>query len=121
MTFTFEGAPKGTEVNVGYYVESGMGFGGAPGNVRLSGGGIAGHPDNGTGYLVVPDWNLAFNFESTTEPSRYFNFLSFDAAEYDVGPLTMQVVGNRGMNGMVTNYFSLTSQAFQTFYLLRFA
>ena len=41
-----------------------------------------------------------------------------DAAEYDsAGPKTLTVVGYKPMAGTVTNYFSVTSQAFQTFSL----
>lgn len=117
MTITFEGAPRGSIQDVGTYSESGLYFGAAPGNVFLCGGGVSGYPENGTGYLLVPDFNLVFFFPGSAGPSRYFNFLSFDAAEYAGGPFTMQVVGDRGMNGMVTNSFSLTSTNFQTFNL----
>jgi hypothetical protein len=118
LTFTFEGAPRGTEQDVGFYVENGMGFGAMPGNVILCGGGIPGYPDNGTGYLEVPDWNLEFSFTNSTTPTRYFNLVSFDAAElHGTGPVTMEVVGYKGMAGMATNYFPVNSQTFQTFHL----
>jgi hypothetical protein len=123
MTFAFEGAPRGTEQDVGTYYESGMRFAVLPpGRVLLCGGGISGYPDNGTGYLEVPDaapgvGGLTFAFTQTL-PSVYFNLLSFDAAEYDgAGPVTMEVVGYKGMAGTVTSYFSVNSQTFQTFHL----
>jgi hypothetical protein len=117
MTFTFEGAPPGTELNVGVYYSSGMYFGPiGPGNVLLSGPGRPGYATNGTGYLEIPDGNLAVLFTNT--PTRYFNLLSFDAAEFDgFGPQTLTVVGYPGMSAPVTNYFTVSSLTFQTFYL----
>jgi len=124
MTFTFEGAPRGTQEDVGTYYEAGMSFAAiAPGRVLLCGGGIPDYPDNGTGYLEVPGGlpggigGLSFGFTNAL-PSTYFNLQSFDAAEHDGdGSVTMEVIGNRGMAGYVTNYFSVSSQTFQTFHL----
>jgi hypothetical protein len=116
LTFTFEGAPPGTEQDVGVYYEAGVAFGSAPGNVLLSGGGVPGEPNNGTGYLEIQDGNLTFSF--TNSPTRYFNFLSFDAAEYSsFGPQNLMVVGYKGMAGMTTNSFAVSSFTFQTFNL----
>jgi len=115
MTFTFEGVPRGTQRNVGTYSESGMSFTPVgPGNLLLSGGGIAGYPDNGTGYLEIPDGNMMFTFNMD------FKLVSFDAAVYwNVAPQTLTVVGYRDdiMGLTVTNHFSVDSQTFQTFYL----
>ena len=87
-----------------------------PGNVLLSGGGISGAPDNGTGYLEIPDGNLSVSFTNT--PTRYFNLVSFDAAEFDgFGPQTLTIVGYPGMSAPVTNYFTVNSLTFQTFLL----
>jgi hypothetical protein len=94
-----------------------MSFGSlGPGNVLLSGGGISGAPDNGTGYLEIPDANLSVSFTNT--PTRYFNLVSFDAAEFDgFGPQTLTIVGYPGMSAPVTNYFTVNSLTFQTFLL----
>jgi hypothetical protein len=119
MTFTFEGAPRGTTSFVGVYYEAGMSFGAAPGNVTLAGGGIPGYPENGTGYLQAPDGNVDFFF--TNSPTKiYFNLLSLDLAAYNTSapfPATFQVVGYRPMAPSVTNYFTLTTAlpGFQTF------
>jgi len=128
-TFTFEGQPVGTAQQLGGYTASGMRFRAIqPGSLYLSGGGIAGYPDNGTGYLYMPDGNLgglSFGFTNFL-PSIYFNLVSFDAAEYaGAGPTTLTVVGYPGMATPVTNYFTLDGindgtgplQDFQTFYL----
>jgi hypothetical protein len=115
LTFTFDVEPRGSQANVGTYTESGMYFGPiGPGNLLLSGGGIAGYPDNGTGYLEIPDGNMGCSF------TQDFNLVSFDAAEFDsFGPQTLTVVGYRDdvMGLRVTNYFSISSLTFQTFYL----
>jgi hypothetical protein len=123
LTFTFDGAPRGTEMIVGTYLESGVRFSPiAPGNLLLNGGGISGYPDNGTSYLEVPDGypgsgGLTFGFTNSF-PSVYFNLVSFDAADYDsAGPQTLQVVGYKPMAGTVTNSFSVSSLTFQTFTL----
>jgi hypothetical protein len=123
LTFTFDGASRGTELVVGTYFESGARFSPiAPGNLLLNGGGISGYPDNDTSYLEVPDGypgsgGLTFGFTNAF-PSIYFNLVSFDAAEYDsAGPQTLQVVGYKPMAGTVTNSFSVSSLSFQTFTL----
>jgi hypothetical protein len=123
MTFRFEGQPVGTSQQLGVYVESGMQFGMAygPGSVYLSGGGIPGYPDNGTGYLEIPDGNITrlrfgFNVFPQTFPASPFDLLSFDAASYwDLGPQTLEVVGYHLMSPTVTNYFTV-GHNFQTFY-----
>jgi hypothetical protein len=135
LTFTFEGQPRGTSQQYGIYSESGMQFGMVfgPGSVYLSGGGVPGYPDNGTGYLYMPDGSLSglrfgFNvFQST--PSVTFNLVSFDAAEYaGLGAQTLEVVGYKyqimGPIITVTNYFTLDGindgtgplQDFETFH-----
>jgi hypothetical protein len=129
MTFRFEGQPKGTMQQVGVYTEAGVTFGPhGVGSLFLSGGGVAGYPDNGTGYLYIPDGYMTFNYP-TTLPST-FNLVSFDAAEYLVGagPTTLTVVGYKhqimGPTIAVTNYFTLDGvsdgtgplQDFQTFH-----
>jgi hypothetical protein len=123
MTFTFEGAPRGTQQSVGTYLESGVLFAPiAPGSLFLNGGGVPGYADNGTAYLEIPDalpgqGGLTFGFTNTF-PSIYFNLLSFDAAELDsLGPQMLQVVGYKPMAGTVTNSFSVSSLTFQTFTL----
>jgi hypothetical protein len=121
MTFTFEGQPRGTEGQVSVYREAGMQFGNlTPQTDYLSGGGIPGYPDNGTGYLEIPAGTLRFGFNAFPEtfPLVLFNLLSFDAAEYDsAGPHTLTFVGYLPMAGTVTNYFTVSSQTFQTFHL----
>ena len=123
MTFTFEGAPRGTELDVGTYYESAMRFAAiAPGRVLLSGGGIPGYPDDGTGYLEIPDGypgvgGLSFGPTNTFPTLAPFNLVSFDGAVYDgEGPKTLEFVGYKPMAGTVTNYFTVDFQ-FQTFYL----
>jgi hypothetical protein len=92
----------------------------APGQLYLSGGGIPGYPDNGTGYLEVPDGGpgsggLSFEPNQPFPASFAFNLVSFTAAEYDSeGPDTLEVVGYHPMAGTVTNYFTVDFQ-FQTF------
>ena len=122
MTFTFEGQPPGTSSQVGVYYESGMLFGpNGPGSLYLSGGGIPGFAEDGTGYLQAPDGHVAFYFTNTF-PTRYFGLTSLDLAGYSTGapfPSTFQVVGYHPMDGTVTNFFTLTTPlpSFQTFYL----
>jgi hypothetical protein len=128
MTFTFEGQPRGTvSQGMGFYDESGMRFSViAPGGIYLSGGGIPGYPDDGTGYLEVPDASpngggggLSFNFNPNLS---LFNLVSFDAAPYDgAAPPTLEVVGYKIQimepTITVTNYFTATSGNFQTLQL----
>jgi hypothetical protein len=126
FTFTFEGQPLGMLTQVGTYQAAGVQFVPiAPGSLWLSGSGVAGYPDNGTGYLYMPDGNLGgLRFTYNAD----FNLVSFDAAEYaNTGPVTLTVVGYRDdvMGLRVTNYFTLDGindgtgplQDFQTFYL----
>ena len=109
LRFTFEGQPTGTRTLMFEYLESGMRFGGPYGlaNLWLTGSGLSGYPDNGTSYLGVPaESQLRFSF--STFPSTYFNLFSFDAAEGETtlpGPVTLQVVGYKGMGMTVTNTF----------------
>jgi hypothetical protein len=135
MTITFEGQPRGTTLGpIGIYIEQGMQFGMnyGPGSLILSGGGVAGYPDNGTGYLEIPDgipggsgdtrFEFGFNAFYPTNSLFSFNLVSLDAAEYDgAGPQTLTVVGYRaqimGPTLTFTNTFSITSQTFQTCYL----
>ncbi len=57
FTVTFNGTPRGTEHGVGSYEESGIIFQVlAPGQLFLEGGGYNSvYPDNGTGFLYMPD------------------------------------------------------------------
>jgi len=113
LNFKFEGQTPGTQLQLGTYSESGMQFQViAPGGIFLSGGGIAGYPDNGSGYLNMLDGDLGgvrFNFS----PLALFNLVSFDAAEWHsgTGPATLQVIGYKiqimGPIYTVTNYFTL--------------
>jgi hypothetical protein len=91
-----------------------------PQRLYLNGGGIPGYPDNGTCYLENPEGSMQFGFHTfpPTSPLVPINLVSFDAAEYDsFGPQTLTVVGYLPMAGTVTNYFTVSSQTFQTFYL----
>jgi hypothetical protein len=109
MTLTFEGQQPGSSSQVGTYSEGGMTFVPIPiGALYLSGGGVAGYPDNGTGYLYSPDNGMWF---STATPfPQPFSLISFDAARYAAAaPPTLMVVGQRLMASSVTNYFTLTS------------
>jgi hypothetical protein len=122
MTFAFEGQPRGTRSQLGTYTNSGMLFSViGSGSLYLSGGGIAGYPDNGTGYLEIPDAFLGgggVRLVQTSGASFPFDLVSFDAAVFaDLGPQTLEVVGYRPQDGTVTNYFSISGQAFQTFHL----
>ena len=129
MTFTFNGQPPGTQASTSLYAESGMDFWNpyGPQGPVPTGAGISGLPQNGTGYLDMP--NTAFvTFSFNASPGTYFTFLSFDAAkEYpSLSATNLEVVGYRGMLGTVTNYFALDTLAdrrtnnlpdFQTFQL----
>ena len=89
-----------------------------PQSLYLSGGGIPGYPDNGTGYLEIPAGSMRIGPTNTFPTSAPFNLVSLDAAEYDgAGPKTLTVVGYHAMAGNVTNYFTVSSQTFQTFHL----
>lgn len=129
--FTFEGQSPGTtaQANPSAF---GLGFRAIPfGFLDLSGGGVAGYPDNGTGYLFKPDGSLfGMRFESTNSLSAIiFDLVSFDAAEYVGPPTALTVVGYRFQIMApiiaVTNIFTLDGindgtgpiQDFQTFYL----
>ena len=122
MTIGFNGQAPGTYSILASYSESQFLFSPlSPGRLILSGGGIAGYPNNGTGYLEVPDGSLSFFWDIPPGydglPSNFFNFLSFDAAEYG-GPETLEVIGFPGSLGpAVTNYFSVNSETFQAFNL----
>jgi len=123
ITIGFQGPPPGVEWQVGGYndSQSGMQFGTiTPQSLYLNGGGIAGYPDNGTCYLETPEGSMSFGFNRfpPSNPIVPFNLVSFVAAEYDsAGPQTLTVVGYHPMAGTVTNYFTVNSQTFQTFYL----
>ena len=125
MTVTFEGQLRGTEQQIGVYSELGMQFGGlTPQSLWLSGGGIPGYPDNGTGYLENPAGSMRFGFNTfpPTGSLTPVNFLSFDAAEcHSFPPSTLTVVGYKiqimGPFITVTNVFTVSSQTFQTFHL----
>ena len=118
ITANFNVLPPGQEGNVGIYYESGISFAPiGPGNVALAGPGLPNHPDNGTGFLEIPDGSLAVSF--TNSPTTYFNLVSFDGAEFSgFGPQTLEVIGYKPMAGTVTNYFTVNSlSTFQTFTL----
>jgi hypothetical protein len=98
MTFTFEGQPPGSISGaMAYYVESGMQFNVLPdGGLFLVGPGVPGYPQDGSGYLIVPDsfpggGGLEFNFT----PAALFNLVSLDAARVAEDPTlpTIEVVG----------------------------
>ncbi|MGD0261371.1 MAG: hypothetical protein ABSD29_16275 [Verrucomicrobiota bacterium] len=122
-TIGFQGAAPGVQTMVGAnpYTDpaSGMQFGSlTPESLLLNGGGIAGYPDNGTCYLEVGgDMRFGPHTFPPTSPLIPFNLLSFDAAELISGPQTLTVVGYLPMAGTVTNYFTVSSQTFQTFHL----
>src|SRR5262245_44237839 len=95
-TIRFEGQPTGTtSTGLGTYSEAGMKFINiAPGGMFLSGGGNAGYPDNGTGYLYTPDNGISLEANSPFPAVNPFNLISFDAAEYwGAGPSSLMVVG----------------------------
>jgi hypothetical protein len=132
ITFTFEGTPHGIETQFGanpYSTQSGMEFGPTtPQSLYLSGGGIPGYADNGTGHLELPGGAMDFGYNASAGffPLIPFDLLSFDAAEYHAFPgSTITVVGYHPMAGTVTNLFVLDGvndgpggQAdFQTFHL----
>ena len=119
MTIGFNGQPRGTQSIIPNYSESEFLFTPLPPeSLVLSGGGIAGYPDNGTGYLEVPGglsffWDIPPGYGGL--PSNFFNLLSFDAAEFG-GPVTIEAIGFPGnLSPAVTNYFSVNSETFQTF------
>jgi hypothetical protein len=129
LTYTFEGTPRGLQRQYGVYkvgqMEFGMTYG--PGSVWLSGGGVAGQPDNGTGYLEIPDgynsiFTFGFNVIPFTGPLYLFDLVSFDAAPYGgyTGE-TLEVVGHQerlmAPPMLVTNYITLNNPGFQTFTL----
>ncbi len=128
MTITFTGPPPGQHTQSGanpYNDPSGMQFGSlTPQSLYLNGGGIPGYPNNGTTYLEIPAGSMRFGFNVFPPTQSYpFNLVSFDAAEYaSFGPQTLEVVGYQIPQVMgplitVTNYFTVSSQIFQTFYL----
>jgi hypothetical protein len=132
MTLTFEGQPKGTVLQTGPYYEGGMEFRAIPfGALYLSGGGITGYPDNGTGHLWVPSNGPGSGVEfSSIGGTTLFNLVSFNAAEYyDFGSTVLTVVGYKpqimGPMIAVTNIFTTDGindgtgplQDFETFYL----
>ena len=130
MTFTFNGQPPGTIGSTEGYIESGMTFSTpyGPQAILTVGTGVSGHPDDGTGCLALSSTAL-LAFSYNTFPGTYFNLVSFDAAGFSVsfpGPVSLEVVGYKGMFGTVTNYFTVDSLLnrranslpdFQTFYL----
>jgi hypothetical protein len=122
LTFTFEGQPSGTRAQTGYAQDGMQFYSVAPGTTYLSGGGVPGYPDNGTGYLYTGDSGIWFSFTSPN-PIILFNLVSFDAARYwDAAPPTLEVIGHKpqimGPSITVTNFFTLSSgpSDFQTFY-----
>jgi len=129
MQSMFEGRERGTADAVGIYTESGMRFWNSygPQNLLLNGGGIDWSPENGTGFLQVPiGARLVFGFY--TFPGTPFSLLSFDAAEFAtnyLGPVSLSVVGYKGMDVTVTNVFTTDGindgtgplTDFQTFHL----
>ena len=110
MQIGFDGQLRGTFDPIGIYLESGMRFWNpsGPNNLTLAGGGVSNRPENGTGYLqVTPGAKLGFGFY--TFPGTPFILLSFDAAEYVTnypGPVSLLVVGYKGMGVTVTNVFT---------------
>ena len=129
MTFGFDGQPPGTIGITSGHIEAGMSFWNPSGPQGLAtvGPGVSGFAQDGTGYLTAAGGaKLACSFN--TFPGTYFNLVSFDAAAFSVnfpGPLSLEVVGYKGMIGTVTNYVpvdSLLSRRannlpdFQTFY-----
>jgi hypothetical protein len=123
VTIGFQGAAPGeiTMAGANPYTDpaSGMQFGSlTPQSLLLDGGGIAGYPDNGTCYLEVGgDMRFGPNTFPPIGSLVPFTLLSFDAAELISGPQTLTVVGYHPMAGTVTNYFTVSSQTFETFYL----
>jgi hypothetical protein len=132
MTLTFEGQPRGTLRQTGPYYEGNIKFRAVPmGALYLSGSGVSGYPDNGTGYLIMPDhdyWNNGLEFGST-DGVTLFDLVSFDAAEEaGLGPTVLTFVGYKprimGPITAVTNIFTLDGvndgtgplEDFQTFY-----
>src|SRR5208283_2045542 len=124
MTFTFEGQPPGTiSGGMAYYVESGMQFNVIPeGGLFLVGPGVPGYPQDGTGYLEAPDvFEGGGGLEFSMNPVVSFNLISFDVAGIVNGARpTIEVVGYElqimAPTLMVTNYFTVTRDNFQTFH-----
>ena len=124
-TFTFEGKAPGTiSGGMAYYVESAMQFNVLPeGGLFLVGPGVPGYPQDGTGYLEAPDVFVGGGgLEFSLNPVASFNLISFDLAGIVNGARpTVEVVGYElqimAPTLMVTNYITVTSDNFQTFYL----
>jgi hypothetical protein len=124
-TVTFEGQPPGTiSGGMAYYLEAGMRFTVLPdGGLFLVGPGVPGYPQDGTGYLEAPDVFVGGGgLEFSLTPAALFNLVSFDAARCATGSNpTLEVVGYEnnimGPTLTTTNYFTVTSANFQTFYL----
>jgi hypothetical protein len=129
MTLTFEGAPPGVQEQFGVYTNSGMYFGMVygPGSIWLAGPGVPGQPQNGTGYLEIPDGGTATLemsylglYGNPYQSIGLFSLISFDAAPYGgfTGE-TIEVVSyeERTMRPPIvrTNDFILSSPNFQTF------
>jgi hypothetical protein len=107
-----------------YYVESAMQFNVLPeGGLFLVGPGVPGYPQDGTGYLEAPDVFVGGGgLEFSLNPVASFNLISFDLAGIVNGARpTVEVVGYElqimAPTLMVTNYITVTSDNFQTFYL----
>jgi hypothetical protein len=126
ITIGFQGPPPGQEWQIGTYTDpaSGVQFGPlTPQRLYLNGGGISGYPNNGTCYLELPEGSMRFG-PNTFPPIGFvfpFNLISFDAAEYhNFPPSTLTVVGYKLQDMApvltVTNYFTVSSQTFQTFH-----
>jgi hypothetical protein len=125
LTFRFEGQAPGTESQIGVYSEAGMQVGNlGPQSLYLSGGGIPGYPDNGTGYLEIPAGSIRLGYNTFPPGAAVpFSLLSFDAATYHTFPgSSLTVVGyvypqSMGSTLTVTNTFSISGPTFQTFHL----
>ena len=132
MTLRFDGQPRGTLSQVGWYSEGRIGFSAIPfGVLYLWGGGITGYPENGTGYLWVPSNGPGSGVElSSVDGVSLFNMVSFDAAESaGLGSTVLTVVGYQpqimGPTTVITNVFTTDGindgtgplQDFETFYL----
>jgi len=106
----FEGQAPGTTLTLMECTESGVSFRNpfGPQPLVLTGGGRNELPENGTGFLAVPTGaKLAFGLY--TFPGITFSLMSFDAAEFLTnfpGPVSLQVVGYKGMDLTVTNVFT---------------
>jgi hypothetical protein len=120
-TVKFDGQPVGTTAQIGTYTESGVIVSViAPGSLFLSGGGIMGYPDDGTGYLEIPDATPGSGGVSFALTSgAHFNLVSFDGARYaNLAPPTLELIGYKvqimGPVYTVTNYITLAGGNFQT-------